>query len=65
MEGMGLKFTPLLVRLFLGPPGLSGGLALLGLIAIVNSPNGRYNLPPAAHPLSPLSRLPTPITYHL
>ena len=69
MGGMGLIFTPVLVRRLLSPSVLSGPMtstswthsyskqsywnvyALLGLIATPNSPIGRYNPPPASHPL--------------
>ena len=52
MRGMGLIFTPVLVRRLLGSPGLSRPIttvALLGFIVTLNSPIGRYNLPPAAY----------------
>ena len=49
MEGIGLKYTLVIVRRFLGPQACLGlWLALLGLIA---SPNGGFNIPPAAHPV--------------
>ena len=54
MEGMGLIFTPVLVRCLLGPLGLLGlWLALLGLIKSPNSPIGRYNLPLVPYPPPP------------
>ena len=42
MEGMGLKFTPPVVRHLLVPLSMFGCMAgaLLGLIASPNSPNG-------------------------
>ena len=43
MGGTSLIFTPVLVRCFLG-------LELLGFIDTLNSPAGRYSLPPT-HPL--------------
>ena len=52
MRGMGLIFTPVLVRRPLGPPGLSR--VILGLIATPNSPIKRHNLPLASHPPHPL-----------
>ena len=53
MGGMDLIFTPALARDLSGPLGLSGPMtiALLGLIAILNSLVGRYNPNLAAHPL--------------
>ena len=57
MDGMGLKLTPVVVRYFLGPLAcLNLWMATLGLIASPNSPDRKFNLPPAAHPLP----LPTP-----
>ena len=57
MGGMGLIFTPVLVRHLLGPLGLSGrlglSLALLGLIATPNSLFERYNASPVAQPSPP------------
>ena len=52
MGGMGLTFTPVLVRCLLGPPGLSEPMrpALLGFMATPHGPIGRYGLPPADHP---------------
>ena len=47
MGGMGVIFTPVLVRRLIGPPGLSRHL---GLIATPNSPIGWCNTPPASHP---------------
>ena len=54
MGGMGLIFTPVLVRRLLCPLGLSGPMtiALPGLIDTSNSPIGRYNPPLAVR--SPL-----------
>ena len=62
MGGMGLKFIPVLVGCLLSPPGLSElKVALFGLIANLSSPNGNYNLPPAAYsPLTPTPPLPFP-----
>ena len=55
MEGMGLKFTPVVVRHLLRPLSMYEVIAaLLGLIA---SPNGGFNLLVAAHPSPP----PTPL----
>ena len=56
MEGMGLIFTPMLVRHLIGPLGLSGPItiALLGLIGVPNNPIRRYHPPPASHPPTPL-----------
>ena len=54
MEGMDLKFTPVVARRLLGPQACLGlWLALLGLIVSPNSPNGGFNPLPAAHPLLP------------
>ena len=40
MEGMGLKFTPVVVRHLLGPLSMFGPMAgTFGLIASPNSPN--------------------------
>ena len=53
MGGMGLIFTPVLVRRLLRPSSLVWAydyIALFGLIATPNSPIGRYNPPPASHP---------------
>ena len=50
MEGMGLELTPVVTRHLLRPLSMFGPmLALLGLIASPNSPNGGFNPPPAAH----------------
>ena len=55
MEGMGLIFIPVLVRLLLGPPGLSRPMISSSwTLATPNSPIGRYNLPLVSHPLLPL-----------
>ena len=56
MEGMGLKFTRLIVRHLLGPYACLGPLlAPLGLIASPNSTNGGFNPSLAAHmPTPPL-----------
>ena len=50
MEGMGIKFTPVVVRCLLGPLSMFGPMALFGFIASPNSPNRGFNLPPVAHP---------------
>ena len=47
---MSLIITPALARCVLDPLDLSG--VLLRLIATPKSPIGRYNPPPAAHPLA-------------
>ena len=51
MEDMGLKFTPVTARRLLDHLSMfkpmAGRLALLGLIASPNSPNGGFN-PPSA-----------------
>ena len=49
MEGMGLKFTTVVVRRLLGSC-LVLWLAHFRLKASPNNPNGGFNLPPAAHP---------------
>ena len=56
MEGMNLKFTPVIVRHLLGPLACLGlWLAPLGLIASLNNPNRGYNPPLATHhPPQPL-----------
>ena len=56
MGGMGLIFTPVLVRPSLKTLQSCLGLwlTLLGLMATPNSPIGKYNLPPASHPPHPL-----------
>ena len=69
MEGMGLIFTPAFILMkSLRLSGLSGlQLALSGLIAMPNSPLGRYILPLAAHsppPPSPLLLLPVQLLIH-
>ena len=59
MEGMGLKFKPVVVRLLLGPTSMFGEYGwhfLHALIASPNSPNRGFNLPPSAHHLLPLTR---------
>ena len=55
MEGMGLKFTAVVVRCLLGPLNEFGPiwLAVLGSIASQNTPNKSFNPPPAAHPPPP------------
>ena len=60
MEGMGLKFTPVVVRHLLGPLSFLGiWQALHGLIASPNGPDEGFNLPPSAHP--PPTHPPTPL----
>ena len=69
---MGLIFTPALVRhilrTYIGPLGLSEPIRLASTsrtrtyLATPNGPIGRYNTPPAAHPLTPSS--PTPPCSH-
>ena len=62
MEGVGVKFTPVIgqeasinaIQVCLGL-----WLALLGSIASPNGPNGGFNLPPASHTPPP----PTPPTH--
>ena len=57
---MGLKLIPVVVRHLLGPLGMSvlmsGTSCMDSQLYTPNSPNGRYNLPLAAHPSPP----PTP-----
>ena len=55
MGGMGLIFTPVLVRRLLGPPGLSRPMTGTSWThtATPNSPIGWCNLPSASHPLPP------------
>ena len=52
MEGMGIKFIPVIARRLLGPLSMFG--PILGAswthIASPNNPNGRFNLSLAAHP---------------
>ena len=64
MEGMGLKFTPVVLRpsLRLSKHVWAYGLALLGLIASPNAPNEGFNLSPAAHP--PPQSTPFPYMCH-
>ena len=51
MEGMGVKFTPVMRRCLLHHSSILGlWLALLGPIASPNSLNGGFKLPPASHP---------------
>ena len=69
MEGMILKFTPMMARHVLGHLSMFGPMvALLGLIASPNSPNRGLNLPLAAHPPPPPTPLPparsSPIMCH-
>ena len=64
MEGMGLKFTPVVVRHLLGPLSMFGIWQVpLGLIASPNSPYRGINSPPTAHPCPPHPFLP-PYTCH-
>ena len=56
MEGMGLKFTPVIVRCLLSPLSMFrsiAGIKLVVLIANPNNPNRGYNLPPASLPPPP------------
>ena len=55
MGDMGLIFTPVLVRHLLDSLGLSGPITGISWTHIdtLNSPIGRYNSPPAAHPSHP------------
>ena len=60
MEGMGLKFTPMTGDVSYAIQACLGlWLALLGLTASPNSPNGGFNLPPVPPTLLP-SHLPSP-----
>ena len=52
MGGLGLIFTPVLVRRLIGPPGLSRPMTKL--IATPNSSIGWCNPPPSSHPPPPL-----------
>ena len=56
MGGMGLIFTPVLVRHLLGPLGLSGPMTSTSRIHTdtLNGPITRYNLPLDSHSLHPL-----------
>ena len=55
MEGMDLKFIPVIMRRLLGSLSMLGPMvALLGLIASPNSPNGGFTR----------LRLPSPTTTH-
>ena len=63
MEGMGLKFTPMIVRCPFH------ALSMFGPMAVTScSPNGGFKLPPAIYPppppTPPSSHLPTPIMCH-
>ena len=59
MEGMGLKFTPVIRRSLLRHSSMLGlWLAPLGLIASRNSPNGGFN--PALASLPPPPPIPPP-----
>ena len=61
MEGMGMKFTPGIGDVYYAIQACLGlWLALLGLIATPNGPNGWFSPPPASHPL----HLPLPPTTH-
>ena len=65
MEGMDLKFAPVIGKRLLYTPFkctcLGLWLTFLGTIASPNSPNGGFNPPPATHALPPAA----PPTYHL
>ena len=50
MGGMGLIFTPVLVRRLIGPPGLSRPMTSTSWTATPNSQIGWCNPPPASHP---------------
>ena len=68
MEGMGLKFIPVVVRHLLGPLSMTGPkLAFLGLIVIPNSPNQESvtasGCPPSTTP--PISTHTPTYTCHL
>ena len=69
MEGMGLKFTPVVVGCLLGPAGMFGPMAdmtLLGLIASPNSPNrGHIQLPTLWSSHYPPNPPPTHIPLHV
>ena len=55
MEGMGLKFTLVVVRHLLGPLSIIEPVAgTLGLIASQNNPDEGFILLPAVHPPTPL-----------
>ena len=59
MDGMGLKFTPVIGRSPLGHLSMFGsmvGTSWTHIVASPNSPKGGFNLPLAAHPPPP----PTP-----
>ena len=58
MEGMGLKFTPGRGSYYTIQVCLGLWLALLGLIASANSPNGWFNPPPASRLRLPASGFP-------
>ena len=65
MEGIGVKFTPGIGDVYYAIQACLGlWLALLGLIASPNGPNGWFSPPPASHPppppAPPPSHPPTP-----
>ena len=63
MEGMGLKFIPVMGRCLLRHSSMFEPMAgTSGPIAGPNSPNGRFNPSPASHPPPPAN--PPPITCH-
>ena len=55
MRGMGLIFTPVLVRCLLGPPGLSGPMTSTSWTithpSCLSAPTTHPTLLPTAHPL--------------
>ena len=59
MEGVGLKFTPVVVRGLLDPLCMLGPIT--GILGLIASPNSGFHLPPAVHhpphPLSPIHPL--------
>ena len=64
MGGMGLIFTPVLVRCLLGPPGLGPMISTSwthSYVDVSNTPIGRYtgNSPPASYPPIPTTHSPT------
>ena len=64
MGGMGLIFTPVIVRCLLGPLSLSGPMTSISWTnSYAKNPIRRYNLPPAAHlpPQPHPSHSPTPL----
>ena len=63
MEGMGMKWTPVLARYLSGPLGLSWLIA--GTSWTLNSPIEMYSMPLVAHPPPSSIQLPTthPLPY--